>query len=94
MLEELREDDDEPCYGKKCTANEHCCPGSVCVDVDGSKNTILIYSTPKSNAHNHDDEYFKPFAYSNELRLVNCFSRGILSVCVRTEAGRTVPPRQ
>lgn len=29
--------DDELCYGKRCTANEHCCPGSVCVDVDGGK---------------------------------------------------------
>lgn len=29
--------DDEMCYGKRCTANEHCCPGSVCVDVDGGK---------------------------------------------------------
>ena len=25
----------EVCYGKKCTANEHCCPGHACVDVDG-----------------------------------------------------------
>lgn len=36
--------DDELCYGKRCTANEHCCPGSVCVDVDGgnvSSNLIL-----------------------------------------------------
>ena len=23
------------CYGKKCTANEHCCSGHACVDVDG-----------------------------------------------------------
>lgn len=29
--------EEEPCYGKRCTANEHCCPGSVCVDVDGGK---------------------------------------------------------
>jgi hypothetical protein len=29
--------DEEICYGKRCTANEHCCPGSVCVDVDGGK---------------------------------------------------------
>lgn len=28
---------DEPCYGKRCTANEYCCPGSVCVNVDGGK---------------------------------------------------------
>jgi len=38
VFQELQEDD-EPCYGKKCTANEHCCPGSVCVDVDGSEYT-------------------------------------------------------
>jgi len=25
------------CYGKQCTANEHCCPGHACVDVDGGK---------------------------------------------------------
>ncbi|CAG9820818.1 unnamed protein product [Phaedon cochleariae] len=37
ILEEYvsENNDDEPCYGKRCTANEHCCPGSVCVDVDG-----------------------------------------------------------
>ncbi|KAJ9595140.1 hypothetical protein L9F63_013548, partial [Diploptera punctata] len=35
VFQELQEDE-EPCYGKKCTANEHCCPGSVCVDVDGN----------------------------------------------------------
>lgn len=36
ILEEYtNEGDEEPCYGKPCTANEHCCPGSVCVDVDG-----------------------------------------------------------
>lgn len=27
----------EPCYGKKCSSNENCCPGSVCVMVDGGK---------------------------------------------------------
>ena len=27
--------EEDICYGKRCTANEHCCPGSVCVDVDG-----------------------------------------------------------
>jgi hypothetical protein len=36
VFQEL-EGNEEPCYGKKCTANEHCCPGSVCVDVDGSE---------------------------------------------------------
>ncbi|CAH0394527.1 unnamed protein product [Bemisia tabaci] len=31
-----------PCYGKRCTANEHCCPGSVCVDVDGVVGSCLF----------------------------------------------------
>lgn len=33
---------EEPCYGKSCTANEHCCPGSVCVDVDGVVGSCLF----------------------------------------------------
>lgn len=32
----------EPCYGRKCAANEHCCPGSVCVDVDGVVGSCLV----------------------------------------------------
>lgn len=28
---------EEPCYGKRCTSNEFCCPGLVCVDVDGGQ---------------------------------------------------------
>ncbi|XP_076260666.1 space blanket [Rhynchophorus ferrugineus] len=36
FLEEYgNEVDMEPCYGRKCTANEHCCPGSICIDADG-----------------------------------------------------------
>lgn len=34
--------EEEPCYGKRCTANEHCCPGSVCVDVDGVMGNCLF----------------------------------------------------
>ncbi|XP_021918850.1 prohormone-3 isoform X1 [Zootermopsis nevadensis] len=41
VFQELQEDE-EPCYGKKCTANEHCCPGSVCVDVDGIVGSCLF----------------------------------------------------
>lgn len=38
VLEEFEtESEDDPCYGRRCTANEHCCPGSVCIDVDGGK---------------------------------------------------------
>ncbi|XP_035718414.1 prohormone-3-like [Vespa mandarinia] len=38
----LEEESDDPCYEKKCTANEHCCPGSVCVNVDGVVGTCLF----------------------------------------------------
>nr|CAH7719927.1 unnamed protein product [Callosobruchus chinensis] len=34
--------DEEPCYGRRCTANENCCPGSVCVDVDGVIGSCLF----------------------------------------------------
>ncbi|VEN44071.1 unnamed protein product [Callosobruchus maculatus] len=34
--------DEEPCYGRRCTANENCCPGSVCVDVDGMIGSCLF----------------------------------------------------
>ncbi|XP_063700971.1 prohormone-3 [Culicoides brevitarsis] len=33
-LEDEQTSDDE-CYGRRCVANEHCCPGTVCVNVDG-----------------------------------------------------------
>lgn len=33
---------DEPCYGKRCTANEYCCPGSICVNVDGVVGNCLF----------------------------------------------------
>lgn len=26
---------EEECYGRRCIANEHCCPGTVCVNMDG-----------------------------------------------------------
>ncbi|XP_018325057.1 ITG-like peptide [Agrilus planipennis] len=43
IIEEFeRESDEDPCYGRRCTSNEHCCPGSVCVDVDGVIGTCLF----------------------------------------------------
>lgn len=41
-LQEAENELESPCYGKKCTANEHCCPGSVCVDVDGVIGSCLF----------------------------------------------------
>ena len=32
LIEE--EEEEDPCAGKQCTANEHCCDEHVCVDVD------------------------------------------------------------
>ncbi|XP_065167782.1 prohormone-3 [Atheta coriaria] len=36
ILEEFEvEEDSESCYGRKCSANEYCCPGQICIDLDG-----------------------------------------------------------
>ena len=29
-------EDDDPCHQRKCTSNEHCCDGHVCVDTQNS----------------------------------------------------------
>ena len=39
LEEELEAEAQDPCNGKTCTANEHCCDGHVCVDTDESKYT-------------------------------------------------------
>ncbi|XP_015604631.1 prohormone-3 [Cephus cinctus] len=36
------EETEEPCYGRRCVINEHCCPGSVCVNVDGVVGTCIF----------------------------------------------------
>ncbi|KAF7998553.1 hypothetical protein HCN44_010961 [Aphidius gifuensis] len=35
---------DEPCSGKRCIANEHCCPGQVCIDVDGASTGTCFFA--------------------------------------------------
>lgn len=30
-------EEDEPCYGRKCTHSDYCCPGSICVSIDGGE---------------------------------------------------------
>lgn len=43
VLEEyVAEGEEDPCYGRRCTANEHCCAGSVCIDVDGVIGTCVF----------------------------------------------------
>lgn len=39
----LREEEVEEqlCEGRRCTANEHCCAGHVCVDFDGASGTCM-----------------------------------------------------
>lgn len=34
---EVNRGDEDPCYERPCTANEHCCPAQVCIDVDGGR---------------------------------------------------------
>ena len=46
LEEELEAEAQDPCNGKTCTANEHCCNGHVCVDTDESKSQQCM-KTPK-----------------------------------------------
>ncbi|KAL6423614.1 hypothetical protein ACFW04_010264 [Cataglyphis niger] len=32
---------EEPCYERKCVYNDHCCPGSICVNFDGVTGTCV-----------------------------------------------------
>lgn len=41
LEEEAAEEAADPCSGKTCTANEHCCDGHVCVDTDETLGTCL-----------------------------------------------------
>ena len=42
LEEELEAEAQDPCNGKTCSANEHCCDGHVCVDTDDSKFSIYF----------------------------------------------------
>lgn len=37
MYGETAEATEEPCYERKCMYNDHCCPGAICVNLDGGK---------------------------------------------------------
>ena len=41
-------DPEEPCIGRKCNANEHCCPGNVCVYVEGCKSKVSFPNKTKA----------------------------------------------
>ncbi len=40
VLEAEEEEEEDPCVGKRCTANEHCCDGHVCVDTEDDANDV------------------------------------------------------
>ncbi|XP_056640224.1 ITG-like peptide [Diorhabda sublineata] len=35
--------EEDPCYQKRCSSNEYCCPGQICVDVDGIIGTCINF---------------------------------------------------
>ena len=39
------EDEEDPCFEKRCTANEHCCEGHVCVDTEDDANDVCKYKS-------------------------------------------------
>ena len=49
LEEELEAEAQDPCNGKTCTANEHCCDGHVCVDTDESKYCSQKQQSMKKN---------------------------------------------
>ncbi|RZF33358.1 hypothetical protein LSTR_LSTR007703 [Laodelphax striatellus] len=40
-LQEAELEGQAPCIGRRCSANEYCCEGSICIDVDGISGTCL-----------------------------------------------------
>ncbi|XP_050315732.1 ITG-like peptide isoform X2 [Anthonomus grandis grandis] len=42
FLDEYVNEGEDPCYGRICNSNEHCCPGYICVDVDGVMGSCMI----------------------------------------------------
>jgi len=51
LEEELEAEAQDPCNGKTCTANEHCCEGHVCVDTDETLGTCLPVYGKKQGEH-------------------------------------------
>ena len=55
-LEELVEEEaareNDPCREKKCTSNEHCCEGTVCVDTSNGGETDILGRPRKEFAKN------------------------------------------
>ncbi|XP_011150602.1 ITG-like peptide isoform X1 [Harpegnathos saltator] len=41
MYGEGAEPTEEPCYERKCAYNEHCCPGTICMNPDGVIGTCV-----------------------------------------------------
>lgn len=54
---------DEPCYGRRCSANEYCCPGSVCVDVDGGE---LDAGMPNEISNDLQQPIFQTFIVTSD----------------------------
>ena len=58
-----QEEDNDPCHQRKCTSNEHCCDGHVCVDTQNSGDYMII--------HYYDDyEYIYDNAMWRKLQCI------------------------
>ena len=63
-LEEVLEDENapssDPCVGKSCTANEHCCDGHVCVDTEDDAQSEGENNVPGGQACMHTSTAGQP----------------------------------
>ncbi|XP_054164843.1 ITG-like peptide [Oppia nitens] len=56
-LEALLAESQDKCTGRRCVQSDQCCPGSVCVDVDGIVGTCLpIYGVSEGDSCQTDDD--------------------------------------
>ncbi|KAE8750592.1 hypothetical protein FOCC_FOCC002572 [Frankliniella occidentalis] len=68
IYQELAETEPEPCYGRKCTANEHCCPGSVCIDIEGvTGSCVFAYGLRQGELCRRDNDCESGLVCSEEV---------------------------
>lgn len=80
------EEEDDPCMGKECQANEHCCTGHVCVDTEGEVDLPREYPIVRIPCIAH----FPGFAISEMNFAVLCNNCSRVSCDAQEEASISI----